>query len=179
MPPNVTAVSADAIHFIDLHLIGVAVLAMALIALQTRAFHMNRVRKPNVRWLLCIDKPGNFVSRLDVEIHESRFSLALADLVGMASGAFLVCRQPGKSTVIAERMTFTALRDARFFRVGFMTKLKRLRLLHVQRARKRHPPGQQCDHEPKAEHQQPPLHPHSSAVHPRFEKKCWNKQTTC
>ena len=40
-------------------------------------------------------------------------------------------------------------------------------------------PGQKRRYKSEAEHQQQPLHAHSSAVHPRFEKKCWNKQTTC
>src|SRR4029077_1808522 len=59
----------------------------------------------------------------------------------------------------------------------FVLKLKGLLFLHVQRAWKYDPPHRKGDCQAESEHESIPRHLHTSPVQPRFEKKCWNKQT--
>src|SRR5215471_14903105 len=68
MPPDIAAVSADAVDFIDSSLVRVTIVGMALAALELSALHVNRVREPQIRRLTRINEPGCFVSRLDVAV---------------------------------------------------------------------------------------------------------------
>jgi hypothetical protein len=57
MPPNVTAVTADAVLFVNSCLIGIAVVSVAIRAGQARAASVNRVGEKDVCGLLGIDQP--------------------------------------------------------------------------------------------------------------------------
>ena len=76
-------------------------------------------------------------------------------------------------------MALTAFCDTGFFRVRLMKELEGLMPLHVERARKRNPTGQQRDRKPKSEDNRGPCRSHSSTVQPFVEKKCWSKHTRC
>src|ERR1017187_460275 len=179
MPPDVAAVSADVIYLVNPHLVRLPVSRMTFRAGQTSAFHMDRVREPNIGWLSRVHQPRSLVSGLDVVLYESCLGLTLANPFGVASGAFLHRGNSGERSVFAKSVALTTIRDAGFFRVRLVTELEWLLFLHVECPRKPDPPRHQRDGKPKSEDQSIPRDPHSSTAHPRLEKKCWNRQTRC
>src|ERR1700686_2396952 len=129
--PDVAAVAADAVHFVDFHLIGLAICGMTFGAGESGALQMDGVREPDVGRLLCVDEPWSLVRGLDVGIDQCGFGAAGADAFGVASGAFLHGGNPSEGAVVAKGVAFIAVRDAGFFGVGLVTELERLMLLYV------------------------------------------------
>ena len=79
MSPDVAAVPADAIHFVDADAIRLAVGGMTFRAGKIGAFHVDGVREPHIRRLPCIREPGRVMPGLDIAVYQDGFSLALAD----------------------------------------------------------------------------------------------------
>src|ERR1035437_3945330 len=179
MPPDVATVTADAVHLINAHLVRLAVSRMAFRTSQTGALHMNRVRKPDVGRLPRVHQPRSLVSRFDEVVDQGSFGFALSNPFGVAARAFFHRRDSGECSVFAKRVAFIAFRDARLFRVRLVTEIEWLLPLHIDRARKCHPPAHQRHGKSEPEDQSIPRHPHASTVQPLLEKKCWNKHTRC
>ena len=177
--PDVSAVPADAIYFVDSRSIRLAIGGMALGAGKPGALHMNGVGKPDIGRLLRVHKPRSLVSRLEVVVDQDCFCFAFSNAFGVAPGAFFCGRKTGKAAVLTQYMAFAALADTRFLSVSLVAKIERLMFLHIKRVRKAHPPGQQCDGHAKSEDESAPCQTHFSTVQSVLEKKCWNKQTRC
>src|SRR5579871_6483729 len=112
LPPDVAAVSADAVHLINAHPVGFAVGRMTLCAAQVGALEMNRVREKDICRLSRVHEPRRLVPLLDIGVDQGRFGFALPDPFGMAAGAFFHWRETGERSVVSQDMTFIAVREA-------------------------------------------------------------------
>src|SRR5260370_6811274 len=109
MSPDVAAVSTDAVHLVNLHLVRFAVGRMSVRTNQPRPLHMDRVRKPHISRLPRVHQPWSLMSRFDKVIDQRRLSLAFSNPLGVASRAFLHRRNSTKGTALAKRVPLTPL----------------------------------------------------------------------
>jgi len=96
------------------------------------------------------------VSGLDEVVDEGGLGFAFSNPFGVASRAFLHGRNSGKGAVLAKRVAFIAIGEARLLRVRFVAKLEGLLFLHVEQTRKSNPPRQQRNGEAESEHDRIP-----------------------
>ncbi|HET7209703.1 MAG TPA: hypothetical protein VFI95_24235 [Terriglobales bacterium] len=82
--PDVPAVSADSVLFVDSHLVGLTIGGMAISTSQATPLSVDRMRKPDVRRLFRVDQPWHFLSRLDVVVDQNGFVFTRADPLRVA-----------------------------------------------------------------------------------------------
>jgi hypothetical protein len=148
MAPNVAAVAADAVLFVNSRVIGFAVISMALRARQTCPARVNRVREPNVRGLARVNQPGRFLSLLHVLVHQQRFILRRSQFFGVASGAHFRARNSRVLAVAGKSVAAFALRLPGFCCMGFVQEVQRLLLARVESPGESDPTNDQSSGEP-------------------------------
>src|ERR1700751_542849 len=112
MSPDIAAVSADAVHLIHAHLVRLSVIGMTIRTTEPRALHMDRVREAHICRLPRIHEPRIFMPGLDVGVDQSRFGSAVSDAIGVAAGTFFHGRKSGKSSILPNAVTLSAIGDS-------------------------------------------------------------------
>src|ERR1700739_961480 len=85
MAPNVAAVTADAVLFVNSRLIRFAVASVTIGAIQPGAVRVTGMRKPHMGGLPGIHQPRCFLRRFQVRFDENAFRFGSAQLGGVAS----------------------------------------------------------------------------------------------
>lgn len=151
MTPDVAAVAADAVLFVNPFFVRCAKRAVAIGAGQSRALHVNRVREPYVCRLARIDQPWRGGLWFQVNVDKFCFGGRRTKFVGVASGAGVVLRDSGERAVTVERVARIAIGVPGFFRVHLVQEINRLRLMRIKNPGKNDPTSDQGNNNSKGE----------------------------
>ena len=144
--PNVAAVTADAVLFVNPFFIGCAKRAMAVGASEPCALHVNGVGEPDVGGLARVDEPGRGALRLQVCVDQFGFRDRRAELVGVAGGAGFVSRDAGERAVAVERVARFTIRVAGLLGVSLVQEIDGLLLMRVKNPGENDPTSDQGDY---------------------------------
>jgi hypothetical protein len=158
MTPDVAAIAADAVLFVDSFFVGSAESTMAIGASEPGPLHVNGVRKPDIGGLARVDEPGRGGLRFQINVDERGFGGRSAELVGVASGAGVVSWETGERAVDVESMTGFAIRVAGFVSVRLVQEIDRLRLMRIKDPRENDPTSNLGKSKTKGEDEKRPFH---------------------
>jgi hypothetical protein len=156
--PDVAAIAADAVLFVNPFFVGSAQRAMAIGASEPGPLHVDGVRKPDVGGLARVDEPRR--GGLGLQVHVDKLCLRgrSTEFVGVASSAGVVLWEAGERAVGAEGMARFTIRIAGFFAVRLVQEIDWLRLMRIKDPGKNDPTSNQGKSETKGEDEQIPFH---------------------
>src|ERR1700739_1994175 len=132
MAPNIRALPADPVLFVNSLLIGFPEGSVAITARQARKACVDGMREPHIVRLPVIDQPRRLARRFYVLVNEYGFGFGRTEFIGMASRAGFNLGDSCEFAVGPQRVAGIALRGARFFTVSFVMKIQRLCPAHIQ-----------------------------------------------
>lgn len=130
--PNIAAVAADTVLFVNSFFIRSAKSAMAIGTSQPRAFDVNGVGEPDVGGLAGIHEPGRGGLCFQINVDQLGFGRRRAELVGVAAGAGIVLREAGEGAITVERVARFAVGGTGFFGVSLVQEIDGLRLMRIK-----------------------------------------------